>query len=113
MNAAARSLSSGIWFRGNIRQMSVSRVSVLALMLLGLVLISALSVVYVKNVQRIYFNELQTLSQQSGNLEMEWNQLLLEESAVSSPARVQRIAQKNLNMVIPAQERVVLLHSDE
>ena len=45
MNAAARSLSSGTWFRGNVKQTVMTKEGVLAFALLFAVLISALMVV--------------------------------------------------------------------
>lgn len=109
MNAAARSLSSCTWFRGNVKQIAMTKDGFLAIVLLIAVLISALVVVYVKNEQRVYFNELQTANQQAAQLDLEWNQLMLEQSAMGAPSRVQRIAHQQLHMVMPVPEKVVLV----
>lgn len=108
MNAAARSLSSSTWFRGNMKQIVMTKDGFLAMVLLAAVLISALFVVYVKNEQRQYFIQLQTTEQQAQQLDLEWNQLMLEQSALGTPIRVQRIAHDRLHMIVPKTEQMVI-----
>lgn len=109
MNAAARSLSSCTWFRGNIKQIVMTKDGILAIALLVAVLVSALAVVYIKNEQRSYFSDLQMATQQAIQLDLEWNQLMLEQSAMAAPLRVQRIAQDRLDMITPQPEKVILV----
>lgn len=109
MNAAARTLSSSTWFRGNMKQMVMTKEGFLALALLIAVLVSALIVVYVKNEQRTYFSQWQSATQQAEQLELEWNQLMLEQSAMAAPARVQRIAHQRLHLIMPNPEKVVIV----
>ncbi len=111
MNAAARSLSSSTWFRGNMKQIVLTKEGFLAMVLLIAVLISALVVVYVKNEQRVYFSKLQATTQQTAQLELEWNQLMLEQSAMAAPARVQRIAHQHLHLIMPNPEKTILVES--
>lgn len=110
MNAAARTLTSSTWFRGHVKQIAMTKEGVLAGLLLIAVLVSALSVVYIKNEQRAYFSELQSTTLRTAQLELEWNQLLLEQSALSAPARVQRIAHDQLDMRMPVPSKVILVH---
>lgn len=74
-----------------------------------LVVISALGVVYVTHVQRMRFNELQALKRQENELQVEWGQLLLEQSAWSTPSRVERIANKQLGLVSPDPAKINLV----
>lgn len=112
MNAAARSLSSSTWFRGNAKQMAMTKEGVLAILLLLAVLISAIVVVYTKNEQRLYFNQLQVETQSTQQLNLEWNQLLLEKSAMGAPARVQQIAHDRLSMYLPSKENVMFIQPE-
>lgn len=62
---------------------------------------SALAIVITTHQTRVAFAELQRLEQERNQLHTEWGQLLLEEGAWSTPARVERIAIERLNMRIP------------
>lgn len=62
---------------------------------------SGLAVVVTTHQTRVAFAELQRLEQEKNQLHTEWGQLLLEEGAWSTPARVERIATERLNMRIP------------
>ena len=109
MNAAARSLSQGVWFRGQMNEMTLSRTGWGVCVLLTLVLGSALSIVYVQNLQRFYCNERQEVQNQTVQLDLEWGKLLLEKSTLITPARVQSIAEVRLNMVVPEAHTVLLM----
>ncbi len=109
MNAAARTLSSSTWFRGDIKQTVMTKEGMIAMILLIAVLISALMVVYVKNEQRVHFSQLQMAKQEVNQLDLEWNQLKLEQSSMSSPVRVQRIAHDQLHLSMSKPENVILV----
>jgi len=72
-------------------------VAVLWVMVLG----SSLGVVYAKHQARSKFNELQKLTQQRDELDIEWGQLQLEQSTWATHGRVERVAREELRMVIP------------
>jgi cell division protein FtsL len=72
-------------------------VAVLWLGVLG----SSLGVIYAKHEARSRFNELQQLTQQRDNLDIEWGQLQLEQSTWATHGRVERVARDDLRMVIP------------
>jgi len=76
------------------------------LALLMLVLISAFSVVMVTYQSRVSYAQLESMRQQSQALEEQWGRLLLEESAFSSPARVERLAREQLQMIEPGDDQV-------
>ncbi|MHA7880939.1 MAG: cell division protein FtsL [Saccharospirillum sp.] len=81
----------------------------LTLVLLCLVLTTAFGVVLTTYQTRVQFARLETLRQQSQQLEERWGKLLLEESAFSSPSRVERLAREELNMVEPEESQVFWL----
>lgn len=77
--------------------------------LLIAVCISALGVVYSTHESRVLLNELQALENERNALQVEWGQLLLEQSSLISQGRVEDIAKAQLNMVIPGQEDIVVV----
>ena len=69
---------------------------------LGLVLmVSALGVVYAKHEARSRFVELQRLTKERDNLDIEWGQLQLEQSTWAANGRVEGVARGTLHMVTP------------
>lgn len=79
------------------------------LMLVALVLGSAIAVIYVSHLNRRLFNEYQTLVQDRDRMEVEWGQLLLEQSALAAHARIERIAIKRLGMRAPKLNEIVMV----
>ncbi len=71
-------------------------------MLIGLLLISAFGVVYVRDLNRRLFIDLQTAQKTADALQIEWGQLLLEQSTWATPSRIQELAQAKLTMQVPA-----------
>jgi cell division protein FtsL len=61
-------------------------------LLWGLVLVSALAVIYSTHRSRQMFDELEGLSQEQNRLEVEWGRLLLERSTRSSLGAVENAA---------------------
>ena len=78
------------------------------IMLMMTVLLSAFAVVYVKDLNRRLFIQYQQLQASHNQLYINWGKLLLEQSAWSTQARVQHIAQQQLHMVSPTPNQVVL-----
>ncbi len=74
-----------------------------------LVCSSALGVVYAVNESRHLLNELQTLENKRNDLQVEWGQLLLEQSSLVSQGRVEDIAIAELGMKIPDMENMVMV----
>ena len=72
-------------------------VAVLWLAVLG----TSLGVIYAKHEARSRFNELQQLTRQRDDLDIEWGQLQLEQSTWATHGRVERVARDDLRMVIP------------
>lgn len=89
----------------SLRQMSGITLSVL-------VFISALSAVYIKHQSRRLFVELQDLQSLRDQMNVEWGQLQLEQSTLSTHGRIERIARSRLEMEIPATDKVVIVSHD-
>ncbi|MBP5981022.1 MAG: cell division protein FtsL [Halomonas sp.] len=70
-------------------------------LLFFLCIISALATVAITHMTRVQFAQLQHLQQEKNQLQTEWGQLLLEEGAWSTPARIEQIATERLDMRIP------------
>ena len=82
--------------------MSVRRGLIIALPLLWLAALgSAAGAIYCKHRARQMFVELEALNARRDNLEIEWGQLQLEQSAWSSHAFVERVASTKLHMAMP------------
>ena len=82
--------------------MSARRGLIIALPLLWLVALgSAAGAIYCKHRARQMFVELEALNARRDNLEIEWGQLQLEQSAWSSHAFVERVASTKLHMAMP------------
>ncbi|EPC03844.1 hypothetical protein L861_00685 [Litchfieldella anticariensis FP35 = DSM 16096] len=76
------------------------RLLVVAVLVL-LVLASAMAVITASHLTREQYARLQRLEREQNQLQTEWGQLLLEESAWSSPARIERLATERLEMRVP------------
>ena len=72
----------------------------------GLLLGSAVAVVWTKHQARSLFIELQGLTAERDALDIEWGQLKLEQSAWSTHGRVEQTARVGLQMVIPRPNEV-------
>ncbi len=73
------------------------------------VLVSAISVIYVKHVGRAQFIELQKLENKRDRLNEEWGRLLLEQSTWATPGRVEFEARKRLKMIVPTPEMTMVI----
>lgn len=74
------------------------------------VLLSAAGAVYCRYRARQLFIELQHLDAERDNLDIQWGQLQLEQSAWSTHAIVQSVAGKKLHMSMPAPQNIVIVH---
>ena len=82
--------------------MNARRLAALALPLLwAATLASAAGAIYCKHRSRTLFVELEALNSRRDQLQIEWGQLQLEQSAWSTHAFVERVANSRLEMSIP------------
>ncbi|MBZ5486677.1 cell division protein FtsL [Halomonas aquamarina] len=64
-------------------------------------IVSGLAIVIITHMTRVQYAQLQQLEQEKNQLQTEWGQLLLEEGAWSTPARIEQISTERLDMRIP------------
>jgi cell division protein FtsL len=81
-------------------------------LLLAGIACTALGVVHTTFVSRHLLNALQGLEQQRNQLQVEWGQLLLEQSSLVAQGKVEDMAVTQLDMEVPTMERVVVLKSE-
>ena len=70
---------------------------------------SAAAAVYIKHRSREMFVELERLDTRRDNLEIEWGQLQLEQSAWSTHAFVERVASAKLHMAMPPPKEIEIV----
>ncbi|VAW62544.1 Cell division protein FtsL [hydrothermal vent metagenome] len=70
---------------------------------------SAIGVIYSKHQTRKIFVKLQKIHKQIDELEVEWGQLQLEQSAWSSHGRIEKIARKKLHMTLPKANEILYI----
>jgi len=76
---------------------------------LALVVISAIAVVYVRHQHRLSYVALLQAQQSRDDLNIEWGQLLLEQSTWAIQNRVETEANRKLGMVIPEPSRIEVI----
>lgn len=79
------------------------------LLLLVLVTVSAILVVYVRHQHRLSYVALQQAQKSRDDLNIEWRQLLLEQSTWAIHNRVETEANRKLDMVSPEPDRIVVI----
>ncbi|WP_423063058.1 cell division protein FtsL [Candidiatus Paracoxiella cheracis] len=77
------------------------------------VLLSALGVIYMKDLNRRLFIQYQALQAEKAQSLIQWGKLLLEQSTWSTQLRIQQIAQKQLGMIVPSAKDIVLVESND
>ena len=70
---------------------------------------SAAGAIWCKHRARELFVELETLDARRDNLEIEWGQLQLEQSAWSTHAFVERVAGTKLHMAMPPPKEIEII----
>ena len=78
---------------------------------IGVVFLAIVSIAVVIQVYdfRKDFSYLQTLKQDEVDYEVKWGQLLLEQSALTQPSRLEQAAIKDLNMPAPSQDELIIV----
>jgi cell division protein FtsL len=90
--------------------MSSRRLLLIATPLLWLAALgSAAGAIYCKHRARSLFVELEQLNARRDNLEIEWGQLQLEQSAWSTHAFVERVASAKLHMAMPPPKEIEIV----
>jgi cell division protein FtsL len=71
--------------------------------------ISAIAVVYTKHESRSLFVELEHLTTERDELNIEWGQLQIEQSTWATHARIERVALEELALVRPKSTEIYLI----
>lgn len=80
-------------------------------LILGLV-VSGLSVVLTTHKSRLAFIELQRSKEQANSLNVQWGQLLIEQSTFGLEGRIEQKATNHLKMQTPELSRIVMVTHD-
>ena len=86
-----------------------SGTSALLYFLLITLLVSGLMVVKTTHENRFAFNELQVLREKANQLDVEWGQLLLEQSTFGLDGRIEEKATQELQMQVPRISDIVMV----
>lgn len=87
--------------------------SALLYALLVSLLVSGLMVVKTTHENRFTFNELQVLREEANQLDVEWGQLLLEQSTFGLDGRIEQKATRELQMRVPRISDIVMVKVNE
>lgn len=80
-----------------------------ALIVYGLALVLALSLVYTRVTTRSLYLQLQSLQQQRDDFNVEWGRLLLQEARYAEPRYIEKIARQKLGMVFPQHDKISVI----
>jgi cell division protein FtsL len=70
---------------------------------------SALALIYTKHESRKLFVELETLTQQRDDLNIEWGQLQIEQSTWATHARIEQVATDDLSLIRPEATEIFVI----
>ena len=87
--------------------------SVLLHALLVSLLVSGLMVVKTTHENRFAFNQLQVLREEANQLDVEWGQLLLEQSTFGLGGRIEQKATRELQLQVPRISDIVMVNLNE
>ena len=71
--------------------------------------LSSIALVYTKHESRKLFVELEGLTQQRDELNIEWGQLQIEQSTWATHARIERVATDDLSLVRPESSEIYVI----
>lgn len=94
---------------GRARNVISYKPSFSTLVLAIIVMISGIAVVYLSDLNRRVFMDLQDAQSYQNQLRLDWGKLLLEQSTWSSQTRVQSIAEQRLAMSPPISSEIVMI----
>lgn len=71
--------------------------------------LSALAIVFTKHESRKLFVELEGLTTERDELNIEWGQLQIEQSTWATHARIERVAMEEMSLVRPQSEEIFVI----
>lgn len=87
----------------------IGRPLLVVFLLLIAMLLSAVSIIFQSYEYRTLFNTQQQLVSQWDEIQVEWGQLLLEQSALGANSRVEKLAKSKLAMHVPLSENIEMV----
>jgi len=109
MNAAARLVHQSVLSRHLVFTHLLTRQQVTTMILALMVLLSALSVIYMTHVTRELHANYQHNLVERDRLYVQRGQLLLERSAGLMQSRIQQVAESKLGMMVPDHHSIVII----
>ncbi len=109
MNTAVRLLNQNSLSREGIFSVILARIPFVTSLLVLAVLTSALSVVYVTHATRSLTAAIQQTLVERDHLHVQWGQLLLERGTWVTQARIQHVAEQQLDMIIPERKSIIII----
>jgi cell division protein FtsL len=110
MNAAAKLLNQGTLSRHWALAVFFTRAQLILSVFLFMIFMSAFSIIYTTNTARDLHASLYQTRYEYSRLYGQQGQLLLERSTMGMQARVERVAERTLNMIMPSRQSVVMIH---
>jgi cell division protein FtsL len=110
MNAAARLVHQGSLTRHLVLTHLLTRKQIIMLSLVMMMALSALSIIYITHLSRMMFTTYERNIIEQDRLKVQHSQLLLERSTWMMQGRTQQIAERKLEMQVPEQQSVVVIH---
>lgn len=89
--------------------LGLTRPIVITLSLMFLLTLCIFGSVYAVHLNRQLYTELESVVDKRDFYQAQWSQLLLEQSALTAPARVEQIARLQLDMKHPTAEELVVI----
>ncbi|MDJ0760249.1 MAG: cell division protein FtsL [Woeseiaceae bacterium] len=90
--------------------MTIARSPVFLISVFAVVcVLSALALVYTKHESRTLFIELQGLSQERDDLNIEYGQLQIEQSMWATHSRIEKLASEDLELIRPDSEDIYVI----
>ena len=83
--------------------------AVLVLVFAAICVMSAMALVYTKHESRKLFVELETLSHERDELNIEWGQLQIEQSTWATHARIEQVANDRLSLIRPESDEIFVI----
>ena len=82
---------------------------VLMVVMIAICFLSALALIYTKHESRKLFIELEQLTSERDELNIEWGQLQIEQSTWATHARIEKVAIEELSLARPATTEIFVI----
>jgi len=83
--------------------------AVLMFVMVAICFFSALALIYTKHESRKLFIELEQLTSERDELNIEWGQLQIEQSTWATHPRIESLARERLKLTVPRDEQLVVV----